>query len=98
CLGCRSKKDPGRSKENMRSYSHDRRAFEWWAQGDWMVADALYTSAGPGKCDICGKLVDRVSPDHPGPLACGFKHMPVFIPTCQRCNSAKNRRMRASDV
>jgi Alw26I/Eco31I/Esp3I family type II restriction endonuclease len=98
CIECRGKSDPGRSKENLRSYSHDRRAFEWWAEGDWMLADALYNSAGAGNCNICGVAVNRVSPDHPGPLACGFKHMPLFIPTCQRCNSAKNRRMRASDV
>ena len=98
CVKCRPHKDPGRSVENMRSYVHDRRAFQWWAEGDWKLADALYNAAGPGVCAIQGEAVDKVSPDHIGPLACGFKHIPLFRPTCQRCNSAKNRRMRLADV
>jgi Alw26I/Eco31I/Esp3I family type II restriction endonuclease len=98
CVFCRAKNDPGRSEDNLRSYNHDRRAFEYWTEGDWGLADALFNSAGPGSCSICGKQVSRVSPDHIGPLACGFKHQPFFAPTCQNCNSAKNRRMRARDV
>jgi Alw26I/Eco31I/Esp3I family type II restriction endonuclease len=98
CVNCRVLKDPGRFPENMVQYSHDRRAFQWWAEGDWNLADALYNSAGPGVCEIAGETVARVSPDHIGPLACGFKHMPFFRPTCQRCNSAKNRRLRLADV
>ncbi len=98
CVKCRPHKDPGRSVENMRSYVHDRRAFQWWAEGDWKLADALYNAAGPGICAIQGESVEKVSPDHIGPLACGFKHIPLFRPTCQPCNSAKNRRMRLADV
>lgn len=98
CIYCRASNDPGRSKRNLRSYTHDRRAFEYWAEGDWALADALYNSAGPGVCVICGKQVDPVSPDHVGPLSCGFKQQPLFVPTCQSCNSAKNRRMREADV
>lgn len=98
CLTCRQGSDPGRSVENLKSYAHDRRTFEWWVEGDWLLADALFNLAGKGVCDICQKPVARVSPDHSGPLACGFKHMALFIPTCQRCNSSKNRRMRARDV
>lgn len=98
CLYCRGKNDPGRAEENMRSYAHDRRAFEFWAEGDWKMADDLYNLAGSGQCNLCGKYVDRVSPDHIGPLSCGFKQIAVFIPLCNRCNSAKNRRMRASDI
>jgi Alw26I/Eco31I/Esp3I family type II restriction endonuclease len=98
CLTCRPGSDPGRSVENLKSYAHDRRTFEWWVEGDWLLADALFNLAGEGVCDICGKAVQRVSPDHSGPLACGFKHMALFIPTCHRCNSSKNRRMRARDV
>jgi Alw26I/Eco31I/Esp3I family type II restriction endonuclease len=98
CLKCRGSNDPGRSSLNLRSYQHDRRAFQWWAEGDWFLADALYTAAGAGTCSICGKSVDKVSPDHIGPLACGFKQLPLFAPTCRSCNSSKNRRMRAADV
>lgn len=98
CVYCRADNDPGRSAENLRTYAHDRRAFEYWAEGDWALADALYNSAGPGICAVCGREVQKVSPDHVGPLACGFKQQPLFLPTCQPCNSAKNRRMRLSDV
>jgi Alw26I/Eco31I/Esp3I family type II restriction endonuclease len=30
CTVCRKTSDPGRSDANMRSYAHDRRAFQWW--------------------------------------------------------------------
>ena len=100
CLNCRKDNDPGRQDENMRSYSRDRRAFVWWAEGNWALADQLYNSAGPGKCEFdgCSEQLEKVSPDHVGPLACGFKQLPVFIPSCQRHNSAKNRRFTYSDV
>lgn len=99
-LLCRKKHDPGRHDDNLRSYIHDRRTFEWWAEGDWVVADLLYNSAGPGHCVIreCGRALEKVSPDHVGPLACGFKQIPFFLPTCPEHNSAKNRRLRLDDV
>jgi Alw26I/Eco31I/Esp3I family type II restriction endonuclease len=97
-LCCRSTKDPGRSKENLQSYIHDRRAFEWWAEGDWLAADRLFNQAGAGKCSICGKHQEKISPDHVGPLACGFKHIPFFEPLCNECNSSKNRRFTFNDV
>ncbi len=98
CLHCRAEHDPGRSPANLRTYAHDRRAFEWWAEGDWGLADALFNSAGPGVCSSCRRPVERVSPDHVGPLACGFKQLPYFVPLCPPCNSSKNRRMSARDV
>ena len=96
--GHRSSKDTGRHDANMRTYNHDRRAFEWWAGGDWNLADALYNSAGPGACEICQNEVPKVSPDHVGPLACGFKHTPYFAPLCRSCNSSKNRFMTHDDI
>lgn len=95
---CRKKSDPGRSDENMRTYNHDRRAFKWWAEGDWIVADELYNLAGKGICTRCGREVEKVSPDHIGPLACGFKHIPIFSALCNQCNSAKNRRFNLKDI
>ena len=95
---CRKTKDPGRSDENLRSYSHDRRTFMWWAEGDWNVADALATRAGGGKCENCSAEIAKISPDHIGPLSCGFKQIPFFRPLCPSCNSSKNRRMSANDV
>jgi len=97
---CRKKNDPGRFDDNMRGYNHDRRSFEWWAEGNWALADALYNKAGLGTCSFpgCGKILEKVSPDHVGPLACGFKQLPLFVPTCQNHNSAKNRRFSIRDV
>jgi type II restriction endonuclease, Alw26I/Eco31I/Esp3I family len=97
---CRKENDPGRFDENMRSYNHDRRSFEWWAEGNWAMADALYNKAGPGFCSIpgCGSVLEKISPDHVGPLACGFKQLPLFAATCQSHNSAKNRRFTLADV
>ncbi|MFC7319847.1 Alw26I/Eco31I/Esp3I family type II restriction endonuclease [Halobacillus campisalis] len=97
---CRRSNDPGRSDKNMRSYNHDRRAFKWWTEGDWIVADALYNSAGPGECYVenCDTTLEKVSPDHIGPLSCGFKQIPFFMPMCVEHNSAKNRRFTKEDV
>lgn len=98
CVFCRAANDPGRGEANMRTYRHDRRAFEQWAEGDWSLADTVYNLAGQGICHYCGRAVDKVSPDHIGPLSCGFKQMPLFVPSCNSCNSSRNRRMRLADV
>lgn len=98
CLFCRGTKDPGRSVENLRSYAQDRRAFEYWADGNWAMAQDLYNLAGPGSCRVCGKGLPRVSPDHVGPLACGFAQIPLFEPLCGAHNSSKQRRLTADDV
>ena len=98
CTFCRKRNDPGRSDENMRTYNHDRRAFMWWAEGDWKVADALYNSATSGTCVNCGRTVKKISPDHVGPLSCGFQQNAFFEPLCGRCNSAKNRRFTFDNV
>lgn len=99
-LTCRKANDPGRFDKNMRSYNHDRRTFEWWAEGNWAIADALYNSAGEGICVVegCNEYLMKVSPDHVGPLACGFKQLPLFLPMCQKHNSSKNRRFTLTDV
>lgn len=98
CTFCRKRNDPGRSDENMRTYNHDRRAFMWWAEGDWKIADALYNSATSGTCVNCGRKVKKISPDHVGPLSCGFQQNAFFEPLCGRCNSAKNRRFTFDNV
>jgi Alw26I/Eco31I/Esp3I family type II restriction endonuclease len=95
---CRAKQDPGRSVLNMRSYTKDRRAFEYWAEGDWNLAQDLYNQAGPGQCRVCGDELERVSPDHVGPLSCGFAQIPLFEPLCGSHNSSKQRRLTADDV
>lgn len=100
CTFCRKENDPGRSDQNMRKYNHDRRVFEWWAEGDWKLADTLYNLAGEGVCanPNCRKHVSKVSPDHIGPISCGFKQNGFFEPLCASCNSSKNRRFTAENV
>ncbi|HEY0262888.1 MAG TPA: Alw26I/Eco31I/Esp3I family type II restriction endonuclease [Granulicella sp.] len=101
-LCCRSKTDPGRSKENLQSYTTDRRVFEYWVEGDWVAADRLMglvrsdkalkeescVNGHPGPC----------AADHIGPISLGFVHRPEFQLLCRMCNSAKNNRMLVSDV
>lgn len=104
---CRSSADKGRSKENLASYSTDRRAFENWSDGNWITANKLmgFISSNPEmkkeKCvnDGNGKHHPRpCSADHIGPISLGFCHRPEFQLLCKPCNSAKNNRMYYSDV
>lgn len=99
-LCCRSKADTGRSKENLQSYTTDRRVFENWNQGNWIAADRLMGLVRtvlkkepckfhhPGPCDA----------DHIGPISLGFCHRPKFQLLCSTCNSAKNNRMKLDDI
>ncbi len=97
---CRGKTDKGRSKSNLKSYTTDRRVFEYWTEGDWIAADRLMGkiranfgnefcfNGHPGPC----------SADHIGPLSLGFTHRPEFQLLCKSCNSAKNHRMTLREV
>ncbi len=97
---CRGKADKGRSKSNLKSYTTDRRVFEYWTEGDWIAADRLMGkiranfgnefcfNGHPGPC----------SADHIGPLSLGFTHRPEFQLLCKSCNSAKNNRMTLREV
>lgn len=101
-LCCRSKTDPGRSRENLQSYTTDRRVFEYWVEGDWVAADRLMgaiRSDDAMKMERC--LNDHSGPcsaDHIGPISLGFMHRPQFQLLCKNCNSAKNNRMLFRDV
>lgn len=85
---CRSKEDKGRSKENLSKYGEDRRAYENWADGDWKAASWLMREFAK----------HNVSADHIGPISLGFCHTPFFAPMTKQENSAKNNRLRLSDV
>ena len=97
---CRSTADTGRTASNLRTYSTDRRVFEYWTSGDWIAADRLMgilrrdfrnepcRNGHPGPCQA----------DHIGPISLGFDHRPHFQLLCGPCNSAKNNRMEPSDV
>lgn len=101
-LCCRSKTDPGRSKENLQSYTTDRRVFEYWVEGDWVAADRLMGQirSVPGlKKEAClNGHAGPCSADHIGPISLGFVHRPEFQLLCKACNSAKNNRMALRDV
>ncbi|WP_438433659.1 Alw26I/Eco31I/Esp3I family type II restriction endonuclease [Gorillibacterium sp. sgz500922] len=99
---CRQKVDKGRSVENLRSYSTDRRVFEYWVDGDWVAANTLVglirsnpdLQAQPCLNGHSGPC----SADHIGPISLGFAHRPEFQFLCKSCNSGKNNRMFYSDV
>lgn len=104
---CRAKRDTGRTKENLSSYSTDRRAFENWSDGNWALANRLmgYISANNENPDYyCKNSTIEIThnppytPDHIGPISLGFSHIPIFQILCKSCNSAKNNRMTLSDV
>jgi len=104
---CRSSADKGRSKENLASYSTDRRAFENWSDGNWITANKLmgFISSNPDmNQEHCanegngGYHPRPCSADHIGPISLGFCHRPEFQFLCKPCNSAKNNRMYYSDV
>lgn len=96
-LCCRHKQDTGRAAENLRTYTDDRRAFEFWCEGDWAAANLLMTMGGIEKCPECGRI-EQMSADHVGPISLGFRHMPWFKPLCSSCNSSKGNRLSLSDV
>lgn len=104
---CRPTADKGRSKENLASYSTDRRAFENWSDGNWITANKLmgYINSDPimkqqpcANLGIGTKHPRPCSADHIGPISLGFCHRPEFQLLCAPCNSAKNNRMYYSDV
>lgn len=104
---CRPSADKGRSKENLASYSTDRRAFENWSDGNWITANKLmgYINSNPTmKKEYCANDDEThshprpCSADHIGPISLGFCHRPEFQFLCKSCNSAKNNRMYFSDV
>lgn len=104
---CRHKADKGRSKDNLASYSTDRRAFEYWVDGNWVTANktmGLFKTDDRLKNLKClregdgGNHPTPCDADHIGPISLGFCHRPVFQPLCSSCNSSKNNRMFYSDV
>ena len=96
---CRGIADKGRSSTNLKSYSTDRRVFEYWSEGDWIAADRLMglirTLFSKEKTADGG---DIPTADHIGPLSLGFCHRPHFRLLSRVANSAKNNRMTLQDV
>lgn len=61
---CRSIQDKGRSPENMAKYSKDRRAYEYWVDGNFQRGNAYMKSF----------IFKNTTADHIGPISLGFVH------------------------
>lgn len=85
---CRSVQDTGRHSDNLSRYGEDRRAYEFWSEGDWKAASWLMQEFRK----------HGISPDHIGPISLGFCHRPRFSPMTRGQNSAKGNRLTLEDV
>jgi Alw26I/Eco31I/Esp3I family type II restriction endonuclease len=86
---CRHIQDTGRSKENLKSYSKDRRAYEYWSDGNIHAANQFMGSS----------FFEGTSADHIGPISLGFVHDPRYLqPMPGGDNSAKRDRLQLVDI
>ena len=86
---CRSSQDKGRSKENLKSYTRDRRAYEYWSDGNIHAANQFMGSS----------FFNGISADHIGPISLGFIHDPRYLqPMSSGDNSAKRDRLQIKDI
>lgn len=86
---CRSAEDKGRSSENLKSYTKDRRAYEYWSDGNIHAANMFMGSA----------FFSGISADHIGPISLGFVHDPRYIqPMGGGDNSTKRDRLLIEDI
>ena len=86
---CRSKEDTGRSPENLKTYTKDRRAYEYWSDGNIHSANQYM-----GSPYFAGE-----SADHVGPISLGFVHDSLFLRKMPSGdNSAKRDRLLYDDI
>lgn len=86
---CRSTQDKGRSKENLKSYNKDRRAYEYWSDGNIHAANQFMGS----------KFFEGTTADHVGPISLGFVHDPRYLqPMSGNDNSTKRDRLQVWDI
>lgn len=86
---CRSTQDKGRSKANMKSYTKDRRAYEYWSDGNIHAANQFMGS----------EFFKGTSADHIGPISLGFIHDPRYLqPMPGSENSTKRDRLQYEDI
>jgi Alw26I/Eco31I/Esp3I family type II restriction endonuclease len=86
---CRASQDKGRSKENLKSYTKDRRAYEYWSDGNIHAANQFMSS----------DFFSGTSADHIGPISLGFVHDPRYLqPMPSGENSAKRDRLLLEDI
>lgn len=86
---CRASQDKGRSKENLKTYTKDRRAYEYWSDGNIHAADEFMGSS----------FFEGISADHIGPISLGFVHDPRYLqPMSNSDNSSKRDRLQLVDI
>lgn len=86
---CRAIQDKGRSKENLKSYTKDRRAYEYWSDGNIHAANQFMGS----------RFFDGTSADHIGPISLGFVHASRYLqPMPSGDNSSKRDRLQIVDI
>lgn len=86
---CRAAQDMGRSKENLKSYTKDRRAYEYWSDGNIHAANQFMGSS----------FFDGISADHIGPISLGFVHDSCYLqPMLSSNNSSKRDRLQLTDI
>lgn len=86
---CRATQDKGRSKENLKSYTKDRRAYEYWSDGNIHAANQFMGSP----------FFEGTSADHIGPISLGFIHDPQYLQQMPRGeNSSKRDRLQKTDI
>lgn len=86
---CRASQDKGRSKKNLKSYTKDRRAYEYWSDGNIHAANQFMGST----------FYDGISADHIGPISLGFVHDPRYLQPMQgNENSSKRDRLQLVDI
>lgn len=86
---CRSSHDKGRSKENLKLYTKDRRAYEYWSDGNIHAANQFMGSS----------FFNGTSADHIGPISLGFIHDPRYLqPMPGGDNSSKRDRLQLIDI
>lgn len=89
-LCCRKTKDKGRHDSNMGTYNKDRRAYEYWSDGNIAAANQLMRNSS---------IFNGLSADHIGPISLGFIHDPLNLqPMSSSDNSAKRDRLLEVDL
>jgi len=86
---CRSVEDTGRHAENLKTYTKDRRAYEYWSDGNIHAANKYMGSS----------YFSGNSADHLGPISLGFIHDPLVLrKMTNRDNSSKRDQLLYNDI
>ena len=57
CLKCRPSSDKGRHQSNLQKYGEDRRAYEYWSDGNWKKASWLMKEFNKHNLDENSKII-----------------------------------------